>query len=297
MNHFQPDARPRDRLDLARWLTHPENALAHRVTVNRWWQELFGDGLVETENDFGLRGAQPSHPELLEWLAREFVRLGCTRKALLRLIVTSATYRQDARPRPELADPQNRLLARQSRLRLDAESIRDSALRASGLLSERRFGPPVQPPQPDGVFAFTQSSRTWTASEGEERFRRTLYTRIWRSAVHPYLVTFDAPIPSHTCTRRLRSTTPLQALELANDPMFVELAQGLARRVCAELAGDAARLERAFELCLARLPTSVERALLTEHLAALRAAGRDDLGAWTGVARVLFNLDEFVTRE
>ncbi|TDI38755.1 MAG: DUF1549 domain-containing protein [Acidobacteria bacterium] len=184
MNHFAAGASAKTRLDLARWLVHPENALVHRVTVNRWWQRFFGLGLVETENDFGIRGAEPSHPELLEWFARELVARSFSMKSIHRLIVTSSTYRQSSRARTDLLerDPRNRWLARQSRLRLDAEVIRDSALRASGLLSPVIGGPPVQPPQPDGVFAFTQTKKDWIVSEGADRYRRTIYTRLWRSS-------------------------------------------------------------------------------------------------------------------
>jgi hypothetical protein len=307
LNAFAPAARPQDRLDLARWLVDPRNALVQRVTVNRWWQQLFGLGLVETENDFGLRGSAPDHPELLEWLAREFVARDFSRKALLRLIVTSATYRQSSRPRAELAqrDPHNRLLARQSRLRVEAEVLRDSALRASGLLSPEVGGPPVQPPQPEGVFAFTQSMKSWQATEGTDRYRRTLYTRLWRSSTYPFLLTFDAPEANVTCTRRARSSTALQALTLANDPMLLELAAGLGERLRAAEAQGLDGCARGFELCLARRPDEAERALLRAHhdsqLQRQLAAGAEraaaELHAWTAVARVLFNLDEFLTRE
>ena len=307
MNHFARDARPKDRLDLARWLVDPRNALVQRVTVNRWWQRYFGLGLVETENDLGIRGADPSHPDLLEWLARELVAREFSMKAVHRLIVTSATYRQSSRPRAELAtrDPNNRLLARQSRLRIEAECIRDSALRASGLLSTKRGGPPLQPPQPDGVFAFTQSSRSWKASQGEDRFRRSLYTRLWRAATYPFHLTFDAPAANVTCTRRGRSSTPLQALTLANDPMVLEIAAGLGERLAASEEAGGGALGLGFELCLARQPSPRERALLESLWAKQERreldAGLDAAaarrGAWTAVARVLFNLDEFVTRE
>jgi len=289
---FALEAPLRDRLDLARWLVDPRNALAHRVTVNRWWQQFFGSGLVATESDFGIRGARPTHPDLLEWLALRFVEDGFSRKALHRRIVTSRTYRQASatNERPEL-------YAAQRRLRLEAEAIRDSALAASGLLSSRRFGPPVQPPQPDGVFSFTQSRKQWNVSEGEDRFRRTLYTRLWRSSTFPFLTTFDAPVATVTCTRRERSNTPLQALTMANDPMILELADGLGARVQREADGDDARLALAFELCLARPPTAAERDILRAHLARQRERHGDEDRAWSAIARVLFNLDEFVTRE
>ena len=268
------------------------------MTVNRWWQRFFGLGLVESENDFGLRGAEPSHPDLIEWLARELVRGGFSQKTLHRTIVTSASYRQSSQPRPELAtsDPRNRLLARQARLRVDAECIRDSALAASGLLSTKLGGPPVQPPQPEGVFAFTQSRRTWTPSEGDDRYRRSLYTRLWRSATYPFFTTFDAPVPTVTCTRRLPSNTALQALTLANDPMMLELAGALGWRAYLEGATDAERVKRAFLLCFSRPPTDEERAIVSSHMARARERGDSEEHVWAAVGRVLFNLDEFVTR-
>ena len=225
--------------------------------------------------------------------------------AIHRLIVSSRTYRQSSRPRPELSDvdPTGRLLARQSRLRVEAECIRDSALRASGLLAPERFGAPVQPPQPAGVFAFTQSNRKWETSAGQARFRRTLYTRIWRSAVFPFLTTFDAPVPSQTCTRRLRSNTPLQALTLANDPMMAEIAAGLGARLTAERDNDWERIDHAFGLCLSRSATVAELEILNRYLVSQRrrhaGAPREEaeLRVWSALARVMLNLDEFVTRE
>ena len=298
MNHFAADATPKTRLDLARWLVHPENALVHRVTVNRWWQRFFGLGLVETENDFGIRGGEPSHPDLLEWLARELVVSEFSMKSIHRSIVTSATYRQSSRARADLVerDPQNRWLARQARLRLEPEAIRDAALRASGLLSLEVGGPPVQPPQPDGVFLFTQTKKDWIASEGGDRYRRTIYTCLWRSSPYPFLVTFDAPQPNVTCTRRVPSSTPLQALTLANDPMMLELAAGLARRVMEFAASDEDRIRRAFELVLARAPNESELVIMTRHLESQRRRGSVEENAWAALARVLFNVDEFSHR-
>jgi hypothetical protein len=293
MNHFAPDAQPRTRLDLARWLVDERNALVHRVTVNRWWQQLFGLGLVETENDFGLRGAQASHPDLLEWLAKDYVEHGYSRKHVVRQIVRSHAYRQastsDAATRE--VDPRNRLLARQSRLRLEGEVLRDAALSVSGLLNAQRGGPPVQPPQPDGVFAFTQSRKTWNADEGDGRYRRSLYTRIWRSSPFPFYTTFDAPSASNSCTRRGRSNTALQALTLANDPMILELAAGLGGR----LSKLEQPFEQAFLLMLSRpgLPVEIERLRL--HWQSV-ANARDEQAAWTSVGRVLLNLDEFLNR-
>jgi mono/diheme cytochrome c family protein len=303
------------RLDLARWLVDPHNPLTARVTVNRVWQRYFGTGLVETENDFGLQGTPPSHPALLDWLACEFVKRGWSLKAVHRLIVTSAAYRQASNARPDLAlkDPRNRLLARQNRLRLEAEIVRDVGLSASGLLSTRLGGPTVFPPQPAGVFVFTQVPRDWKPSTGPDRYRRGLYTHYWRSAPHPALTVFDAPESTATCTRRNRSNTPLQALTLLNDQAFVELARGLAARVLREADTDDVRIGRAFRLCLARPPRPFERQRLVELLADLRAdfarspkeahalvsdaPNAAERAAWTMVARALLNLDEFITRE
>jgi mono/diheme cytochrome c family protein len=309
-----------NRLDLAKWLVDPHNPLTARVVVNRYWQHYFGLGLVETENDFGTQGTPPSHLELLDWLATEFIARGWSMKAMHRLIVTSATYRQASNVRPELAnvDPRNRLLARQSRLRLEAEVVRDAALGVSGLLVPKIGGPSVFPPQPDGVFAFTQVQRDWKASAGSDRYRRGLYTYFWRSAPHPALMAFDAPDSTSTCTRRNRSNTPLQALTLLNDRSFYEFAQALALRVLRECPGDdGERVGYAFQLCLARPPSRAEQqrvvALLSrlqESLAADPTEARRlapsglpadfppiQAAAWALVGRVLLNLDEFITRE
>jgi len=318
--HPLAPAEKSSRLHLAQWLVDPKNPLLARVTVNRIWQQYFGKGLVETENDFGTQGAPPTHPELLDWLATEFIARGWSQKAMHRLIVTSATYRQSSKRRPDLAerDPYNKLLARQARLRLEAEIIRDSALVASGMLNRKIGGPSVFPPQPDGVFRFTQIPRVWGASAGPDRYRRGMYTHFWRSALHPALLVFDAPDAIATCTRRIRSNTPLQALTLLNDQQFVEMAQGLAARVLKEgPADDAGRLRYALRLALARPASAAEAGRLERFLRQQTEAFREtpdearalvakdlppqaDLAqtaAWTAVARVLLNLDEFITRE
>jgi mono/diheme cytochrome c family protein len=294
---MKPNGTP-NRLELARWLVDPANPLTARVAVNRFWQDYFGLGIVETDNDFGTRGTLPSHPELLDWLAGEFIRTGWDVKAMQRLIVTSATYRQSSNTRPESMsiDPRNRLLARQARVRLDAEVVRDVALASSGLLNPKVGGPSVFPPQPTGVYAFTQVPRTWKASTGRDRYRRGMYTWFWRSAPHPGLTVFDAPDASTTCTRRNRSNTPLQALTLLNDQGFYELAQGLANRIMKEGGNDDdSRLAYGFRLCVARQPKPAERELLAGLLQ--QESGRGEVNAWTTVARVLLNLDEFITRE
>ena len=311
---------PVNRLDFARWLFTPEHPLTSRVTVNRVWQRLFGIGLVETENDFGTQGELPSHPELLDWISSEFMRLGWGQKKLLRLIVTSATYRQSSRVTPELLarDPRNRLLARQSRVRLEAEGVRDVALSASGLLSQKMLGPGVYPPQPKGIYVVTQVSKQWPESKGDDRYRRGLYTYFWRSSPYPMLPTFDAPDANGTCTRRNRSNTPLQALTLANDGAFMEFAKALSDRILKESSDyDEARIRFAFDAVLARQPSDFEKDRLLEFVAAQRKhfeANADDAksaaspsrpesasesasATWTAFARVVLNLDEFITRE
>ncbi len=308
------------RLELARWLVDPANPLVARVTVNRAWQQLFGRGLVETSNDFGLQGSLPSHPELLDYLASQLVAGGWSMKSLHKLIVTSATYRQASQGREDLeaADPENRLLGRQSRLRVEAEVVRDCLLAASGLLSHKVGGPSVFPPQPDGVMALTRSPREWKVSKGEDRYRRGMYTYFWRSTPHPFLKVFDTPDGNTTCTRRDRANTPLQALTLLNDEACYEASRALAARVLAERssATSSERIRHAFRLALSREPSDGERACLAELLAdelsdvgvtsppetakkdGTPAAGDDRLlAAWTTVSRALLNLDEFMTRE
>ena len=293
------------RLDLAKWLFDPAHPLTARVMVNRVWQQYFGRGLVETENDFGTQGIAPSHSELLDWLATEFAAQKWSLKALHRLIVNSATYRQSSRARPdlEIADPLNKLLARQSRLRLDAEIVRDVALGASGLLVAKLGGAPVFPPQPDGVMNLGQNRRPWNASEGESRYRRGLYTHFWRATPHPALAVFDAADGFSACTRRLRSNTPLQALTLLNDKQFFEFAGALAARIEKEGGNDeASRLVFAFRLCTSRAPSANETQRLTDLLRQLQTPAGDQPAAtpreaWTTIARVLLNLDETITRE
>ncbi len=324
------------RLEFAKWLCSPDNPLTARVTVNRAWQTFFGAGLVPTENDFGTQGDLPTHPELLDWLAYEFgirnsevetdadiptsdFRLPTlfSLKRLHRVIVTSATYRQASHMRPELRerDPANKLLARQSRLRLEAELIRDVCLSASGLLTRHLGGPGVNPPQPEGIYIVTQQKKPWAESTGLDRYRRGMYTYFWRTSPYPMLPTFDAPDANGTCTRRNRSNTPLQALTIANDRSFHEFAVSLSERILSfgplpptpppsVADSDDARLWQAVELCNSRTPTDRELRKLREFLNAQRAAFAADpkdkdptKSAWIAVARVLLNLDEFITRE
>jgi hypothetical protein len=310
------------RLELARWLTADDNPLTARVIVNQVWYRYFGRGLVPTLEDFGIQGERPSHPELLDHLARELMRRGWSLKALHRQIVRSATYRQSSRVRPELLarDPYNALLARQARLRLEAETIRDTLLASSGLLVRTVGGPSVRPPQPAGISELTYAgSAKWVASTGPDRYRRGLYTWFQRTSPYPMLMTFDAPDSNLCCVRRERSNTPLQALTLLNDVVFLECARGLAERIQTEEPGSTSRrVEHAFRLCLGRTPSPSEQSRLvrlyedlhrlaeqdSKAAARLVGAGKEGVtgdrvsrAAWVALARALLNLDEVVTRE
>ncbi|MEC8511218.1 MAG: PSD1 and planctomycete cytochrome C domain-containing protein [Planctomycetota bacterium] len=290
---------PQDRLAFARWIVGPENALMRRVTVNRWWSHLFGRGLVETVDDFGVRGARPSHPELLEWLAGEMLASGDSRRHILRQMVLSRTYRQGRSVDPALRDqdPDNVLVGRRELRRLSGEAIRDAMLVASGRLVARPFGPPVEPPQPPGVFAFTQTKKSWRSPAGEGRYRRSLYTRIWRSSPYPFFGTFDAPGRDASCVRRTTSRTPLQALALVNDPQVMELARELVARLDREVGPDGdvpdgERIVAAFGWALQRSPSNQELDLLVDFIRSVR--DRDGKrAAWVGFARALFNMGEF----
>jgi hypothetical protein len=307
-----------NRLDLARWLIDPSNPLTRRVIVNRAWQEFFGRGLVRTSEDFGKQGEAPSHPELLDWLAEEFLDGGWSMKHLHRTIVLSATYRQASKARPELEqrDPENVLMARQARLRLTGELIRDAALQASGLLYPVVGGPSIRPPQPEGVAEITYGSfGSWKEDTGPSRYRRGLYVHFQRSSPYPMLLTFDAPDSNVTCLRRRRSNTPLQALNLLNDPVFLEAARALALRVIADGPADG-RIDRLYRLCLGRAPSPREAEIAQAYLKEQRqildretgsagalapvtpeGATRLEAASWTGLSRLLMNLDEFMTRE
>jgi hypothetical protein len=292
-----------DRLALARWLASEENPLTARVVVNRAWEQIFGRGIVETGEDFGVQGSRPSHPELLDWLATEFVRQGWSLKRLHRALVTSAVYRQSSRTTParQERDPQNRLLARGPSFRLDAEAIRDVALAASGLLSPKIGGPSVYPPQPEGTWkiAASKESEQWRTSEGSDRFRRGLYVFWRRSAPYPTFTTLDAPSREFCTVRRARTNTPLQALTLLNDPAFFEAARGLAGRMMRE-GGDEtrARLEHGHLLCVGRRPEPAELRILHDlYDRSLKRSDGDPAAAFTLVANALLNLDETVTKD
>jgi len=290
-----------DRMALARWLVAPENPLTARVAVNRMWQELFGKGIVATSEDFGKRCDPPSHPELLDWLASEFVASGWDIKHMLKLMVMSSTYRQSSRARPDLdqRDPANLLLARQSRLRMPAELIRDAMLEASGLLNPAIGGRSVRPPMPASLVKVAYRAK-WEESEGPDRDRRGLYTFFQRSIPYPQLMLFDAPNSLVTCSRRERSTTPLQALELLDDPVFYEGAQAMAFRILHESGGAdfRSRLAYAYSLAFAREPDSQEFAAMSRYYDRERSKPHaDEAAAWTAVSSVLLNVDEFITRE
>jgi hypothetical protein len=312
-----------DRLTLAKWLVDRRSPTTARAFVNRVWQAYFGAGLVASSEDLGTQSDPPSHPELLDWLAVEFMDLGWAMKKLHRLIVTSATYRQSSRVTPELLarDPGNHMLARAPRFRVDAEIVRDVALSASGLLTERIGGPSAYPPLP-GFLLLPPSSygpKVWQEDTGPDRYRRALYTFRFRSVPYPALEAFDAPNGDFACVKRARSNTPLQALTALNEPLFLECARGLAGRVLREAATDEIRLERAFRLCVGRRPEKAEANVLANMLAKERkrftapgakpeelltggpalpaGSAPAEAAAWVAVARVLLNLDETMTRE
>ena len=316
---------PPNRLGLARWLVSDQNPLTARVTVNRLWESLFGRGLVRTVEDLGSQGEPPSHPELLDWLAVEFMEKGWSQKQILREIVSSATYRQSSDVSPALIerDPDNRLLARGARYRVEAEMVRDIALAASGLLAEKLGGPSVYPRQPEGVWNVPYSEMKWETSEGEDLHRRSLYTFYRRSSPYPGLVTFDAPSREMCTVRRVRTDTPLQALTTLNDPVFVEASRALAQRMEREGGTSAAeRIAYGHRLCTARAPADADLGALVAFFgrenarfagdpAAARAvlglgeaaapddavAATADEAALTMVANVLLNLDGTITRE
>ncbi len=311
-----------DRLDLAKWLIDKNNPLTPRVIANRFWEKLFGIGLVSTSEEFGSQGELPSHPKLINWLASELLSLQWDQKAFIKKIVTSATYRQSSKVTDEKLerDPKNRLLSRGARFRLTAEMVRDQALAVSGLLSRKMYGPPVKPVQPSlGLNAAFGSKIDWQTSQGEDRYRRGLYTTWRRSNPYPSMAAFDAP-NRETCTlKRERTNTPLQAFVTLNDPVYIEAAQALGRRM-ANYSGDLnAQLEYGFRLCTARKPQQQElqrlvqlfntahekyqedeksaRELATDPLGPLpQQAAPAEYAAWTLVGNVLLNLDEMLMR-
>ena len=292
---------PANRLGLAQWLVSKENPLTARVTVNRWWAELFGHGLVTTVEDFGIKGAPPTHPELLDYLAVTFMENGWSMKKTLRLITTSATFCQDAALTPELIekDDPNHLYARGPRLRLDAEAIRDNALAIAGLLSTEKGGPPIYPPQPDGLWKKVGGQQyNYAVSTGEKKYRRGLYVVLKRGAPNPSFVNFDASARMACVVKRSRSNTPLQALTLLNDPVYVEAAQAFATRILKEKPNAPLpdQITHAFRLALARTPTPTELTVLTGLHQTQLDNGAPLPSAWTALTTTLLNLDECITK-
>jgi hypothetical protein len=287
-------------LALARWLVSDENPLAARVTVNHFWETLSGHGIVETSEDFGTQGDPPTHPELLDWLATEFMQDGWDMKKILRLIVTSATYRQSSRVSHDLLarDPYNKLYARGPRFRVEAEMVHDIALAASGLLSSKMYGPSVFPYQPDGIWDIPYSKDRWIESAGEDRFRRSVYTFMRRSAPYPSFTTYDAPSREFCTIRRVRTNTPLQALTSLNDPFFFDAAGAMAQRMTREGgAAESARVDYGFQLAVSRDPSANEREKILSFYHQQLNGGASEQMAWTMVANVLLNLDESITKE
>jgi hypothetical protein len=313
---------PKNRLGLARWIVSRDNPLTARVTMNRLWESVFGVGIVRSSEEFGSQGDLPLHPELLDWLAAEFVESGWDTKKMLTLLLNTRAYRQASASVAQLneKDPDNRFVARGPRFRPSGEMLRDQALAVSGLLSAKMFGPPVRPMRPNmGLSIAFGGSGDWQTSTGEDRHRRSVYTDTRRSTPYPSFATFDAPNRETCVIRRDRSNTPLQAFVTLNDPVFIEASQALARRLMKEGATDEARLRRAYALCLARKPDAAELATLQTLLArslkdyradaklaeqmATQPLGPADKGtdlpalaAWTAVSSVIMNLDEFLMR-
>ena len=310
------------RLDLARWIVSRDNPLTARVAVNRYWQQLFGVGLVKTVDDFGSQGERPIQPELLDWLAVEFMDSGWDVKGIMKTMVMSQAYRQDFHGSPELLqrDPENRLIARGPRFRLPAEMIRDQALAAAGLLNAEMGGPPVKPYQPPGIWE-ELSGTAYEQSSGDELYRRSLYTYWKRTVAPPSMTTFDASDRESCTVNRARTNTPLQALTLMNDPTYVEAARELAERMISEGgATPAARIDYGFRRVLARHPRAAEAETLRLALADLAGDYQDDrqaakallevgdsprderfdpreLAAYAAVASLILNLDETVTKQ
>jgi hypothetical protein len=322
-----PDATPANRLALAKWLVASDNPLTSRVTINRFWAMFFGTGLVKTSNNFGVQGEWPSHPHLLDWLATEFMAQHWDIKAMQKMMLMSATYRQSSKVTKELVerDPENRLYARGPRFRLDAEMIHDNALAVSGLLNPKIGGPSVRPYQPPGLweqvgFGNEFSSQSYVQSKGDDLYRRGIYTYWKRAMPYPAFVTFDAPSREVCTVQRPRTSTPLQSLVLMNDPVYVEAARGLAARVMKNGGDDVdKRLTYAFRLTLTRPPKKKELETLEriyhqqlqnfrqdkEAAEALISVGESprptdldvsELAAWTAIGNILLNLDETITK-
>lgn len=315
------------RLAFAQWLVDRDSPTTARAIANRLWQGHFGTGIVETSEDFGRQAADPSHPDLLDWLAVELMDSGWSLKHLHRLIVSSETYRQSSRATPELLerDPKNRLLARGSRFRVDGELVRDIALASSGLMTPQVGGPPVYPPAPESLFVppISYGPKRWYVEDGAHRYRRSLYAFRYRSVPFPVLTAFDTPTGNFACVKRDRSNTPLQALVTLNETVFLEAARELGRRTVREGGeNDPERLDYAFKRVLSRAPQQEEidelMAMLADQRVRLESGDLDavalafgdsppraidsdspvtEVASWTAISRVLLNLDETITRE
>jgi len=305
-----------DRFDLARWLVQPDHPLTARVFANQIWMRLFGEGIVRSAGDFGVRGERPTHPELLDLCASQLLDNGWSRKELIRGIMNSATYRQSSIARKDLSDqdPLNRLLARQNRLRVEGEVVRDLHLAAAGQLSRKIGGPSVFPPMPPEIASLSYAGNfRWVESSGEDRYRRGMYTFFKRTSPYPDLVTFDCPDANVANVRRTVSNTPLQALTTLNAQTFAEAAQALAKTIAGSTklsdAPETKRLGRLFQSCLLRLPDAIETTALLKLLHSARESffsqnkelqkteANAEIAAWTAVARVVLNTDEFITRD
>jgi len=319
--HKFPDGAPLNRLGLAQWLASRDNPLTPRVWANRIWARLFGVGIVETEEDFGALGSAPSNPDLLDWLAAEYRDNGWSLKKLIKTIVMSDTYRQASEITPELrdADPRNLIQSRGARFRLGAEVVRDQALAVGGLLSAKMGGPPVMPPQPAGLWRSTYSGKTWVDAEGEDRFRRGLYTYLKRTTPYPSMVTFDGGSGEVCQIRRIRTNTPLQALVSLNDPVYLEAAAGLARRMIKDAETTSSRAARGLRLALIRplrkgesaplielqkeaqkafeaAPEKADALLKSARATEPKGVSKPAFAAWVVTASAILNLDEFLNR-
>ena len=319
--HKFPDGAPLNRLGLAQWLVSRDNPLTPRVWANRIWARLFGVGIVETEEDFGALGSAPSNQDLLDWLAAEYRNNGWSLKKLIKTIVMSDTYRQASEITPALrdADPRNLIQSRGARFRLSAEVVRDQALAVGGLLSAKMGGPPVMPPQPAGLWRSTYSGKTWVDAEGEDRFRRGLYTYLKRTTPYPSMVTFDGGSGEVCQIRRIRTNTPLQALVTLNDPVYLEAAAGLARRMIEDAETTTSRAARGLRLALIRplrkgetapliglqkeaqkafeaAPEKADALLKSARATEPKGVSKPAFAAWVVTASAILNLDEFLNR-
>jgi len=302
-----------NRLDLAKWIVSDENPLTGRVAVNRFWEKLFGKGIVSTVEDFGTQGDYPSHPELLDWLALRFSGdWNWSIKTLLKTIVMSATYRQSSRVTDDAKekDPDNIWLSRSPRVRLSAEQVRDQALAVSGLLSDKMYGPSVMPFQPEGVWSVVYSNATWTTSEGEDAYRRALYTYLRRSSPYPSLIGFDAAAREVCVSRRINTNTPLQALITLNDPVYFEAARNLAQQIQEAKGDKKTTVNNAYNRVMGKMPESDKSDILVKLLNETEAYYKDheeeayelaksenlELASLTVMANALMNMDEFIVK-